>query len=241
MTTTIDRTLGDLVADVPQLAPALDRLGLDYCCHGDRTVAEAATAAGLDAATVTTALDAVLAVVEAAGGTGAGGLDNGWTSLDAAALADHIEATHHVYLHRELPELDALVDKVATVHGDRHPELAEVRRLFAALHAELEPHLAKEERVLFPAIRALAAGQREFPFGTVDNPIRAMQREHDGAGELLAQLRATTGGYAVPADGCASYHALYERLEALELDTHLHIHKENHRLFALALELSGAA
>jgi regulator of cell morphogenesis and NO signaling len=229
--TIIDRTLGDLVAEHPAVAPTLDRLGLDYCCHGDRTVAEAADVAGLDIAAVVDALDGVDGDALAAG-------DNAWTSLDVAALADHIESTHHAYLHAELPEVVALADKVRTVHGSRHPELAEVAHLVDAVAADLEPHLVKEERILFPAIRAIAGGQREFPFGSVSNPIRVMSQEHDAAGELLARLRAVTSGYAVPADGCASYQSLYQRLEALELDTHLHIHKENHSLFPRAIEAS---
>lgn len=97
----------------------------------------------------------------------------------------------------------------------------------------------KEERVLFPAIHALARGEREFGFGTVANPIRMMLSEHDRAGDLLAELRTATDGYAVPADACASYQTLYERLDTLEADTHLHIHKENHVLFPAALRLSG--
>jgi regulator of cell morphogenesis and NO signaling len=206
--TIIDRTLGDLVAERPGVAPTLDRLGLDYCCHGDRTIAEAAEVAGLDVAAVVDALDAAPAS-DLRG-------DTAWTSLDVAALAD----------------------KVRTVHGSRHPELDEVAHLVDAIAADLEPHLLKEERILFPAIRAIAGGQREFPFGSVENPIRAMSSEHDAAGDLLARLRAVTSGYAVPADGCASYQSLYQRLEALELDTHLHIHKENHSLFPRAIEAS---
>jgi len=229
--TIIDRTLGDLVAERPAVAPALDRLGLDYCCHGDRTIAEAAAVAGLDVSSVVDALDAV----GAADDTG----ETAWTALALDALADHIESTHHAYLHAELPELVALATKVLSVHGERHAELAAVRRLVDAVVADLEPHLLKEERILFPAIRALAAGQREFPFGAVENPIRVMAQEHDAAGELLAELRAVTSGYAVPADACASYTSLYERLEALELDTHLHIHKENHSLFPRAIAAQG--
>jgi regulator of cell morphogenesis and NO signaling len=228
--TIIDRTLGDLVAERPGVAPTLDRLGLDYCCHGDRTIAEAAEVAGLDVAAVVDALDAAPAS-DLRG-------DTAWTSLDVAALADHIESTHHAYLHAELPDVVALADKVRTVHGSRHPELDEVAHLVDAIAADLEPHLLKEERILFPAIRAIAGGQREFPFGSVENPIRAMSSEHDAAGDLLARLRAVTSGYAVPADGCASYQSLYQRLEALELDTHLHIHKENHSLFPRAIEAS---
>jgi regulator of cell morphogenesis and NO signaling len=158
-----------------------------------------------------------------------------WAALEPAELADHIVATHHAYLHEELPLLDALAAKVLAVHGDRHLELQEVRQLVAAVRADLEPHLMKEERVLFPAVRALVGGRRDFPFGSIANPVRMMEVEHDRAGQLLADLRRATNHYSVPTDGCASYRSLYERLDRLEHDTHVHIHKENHVLFPAAV------
>ena len=227
MTVTATRTLGELVAEAPGRAAVLDRLGLDYCCHGQRTLADACTEAGLEHDAVAAAL--VAAVPEP--------VDH---PTEPAALADHIEATHHAYLHAELPELDALAAKVVGVHGERHPELAEVHRLIVALRADLEPHLLKEERVLFPAIRALVGGASDFPFATVQNPVRMMSMEHDRAGELLAALRDASGGYRVPEDACASYRSLYERLAALEADTHRHIHLENNVLFPAAVALEDA-
>jgi regulator of cell morphogenesis and NO signaling len=221
-------TLGDLVAENPATARTLDRLGLDYCCHGQRTLASACAEAGLDPVMVAAELDGI-----------APAGDRSWTELDAPALADHIVESHHVYLKEELPLVDGLAEKVLGVHGERHPELGQVRALVSALRADLEPHLLKEERILFPAIHELAGGRREFPFGSVANPVRMMLLEHDQAGDLLATLRTVTGGYAVPADGCASYRSLYQRLEALEMDTHLHIHKENHTLFPAALQMAG--
>ncbi len=220
-------TLAEIVTENPAAARVLDGFGLDYCCHGGRTLAVACDAAGLAPDVVT----AKLADVEP-------GVDIGWTALRAPALADHIVETHHRYLHEELPLLDALAAKVLAAHGGRHPELAKVRRLVAAVRADLEPHLLKEERILFPAIHQLATGRTEFPFGTVANPIRMMIAEHDRAGELLAELRIATGAYSVPPDGCTSYRSLYDRLAALEEDTHLHIHKENHVLFPDALRLA---
>jgi len=115
-----------------------------------------------------------------------------------------------------------------------------IRKITTSMWAELEPHLLKEERVLFPAIRALAGGARDFPFGLVRNPIRMMSLDHDRAGDLLAELRAATDGYRVPDDGCASYHSLYERLERLETDTHRHIHLENNVLFPAAMAVEDA-
>lgn len=221
------RSLGALVAESPARARVFDRLGLDYCCHGDRSLAEATRAAGLDADAVVAALaESTPVTPEAAPIAG-----------DPVGLIDDIVNGHHAFLWEELPALVALAAKVEEVHGSRHPELATVHRMVVALRADLEPHMFKEERVLFPAVRLLVEGQRQFGFGPIDNPIGMMRLEHEQAGDLLEELRRTTDGYTVPTDGCASYEALYRRLEHLEEDTHLHIHKENNVLFPLASAL----
>ncbi len=224
-----ESTLADLVAGNAGAARVFERNGLDYCCHGDRTLAAAAAEAGIEVAPIAAELAALTPDQQP------------WTKLGLADLADHIVMTHHAYLHEELPLLDALADKVATVHGANHPELVEARRLVAEIKADLEPHLAREEAVLFPAIHALVDGRREFPFGSFDNPVKVLIGEHEATGELLEQLRKVTGNYALPADACASYTSLFQRLEALESDTHTHIHKENYVLFPGAIEMASEA
>jgi regulator of cell morphogenesis and NO signaling len=230
----IDPTLAAIVNEDPAAARILERHQLDYCCGGRRTLEQACTDRGIDPSTVRADLEASPATAPAE-----------WAGLPPAELVDHLEATHHQYLHDELPRLTALVRKVVDGHGDRHPELHQVETTYASLRADLEPHLMKEERVLFPMIRELAAARTipTFHCGSLANPIRMMLLEHDRAGELLASLHVTTDGYRPPADACASYHALYVDLEALEADTHLHVHKENNVLFpaVLALEHDLAA
>jgi regulator of cell morphogenesis and NO signaling len=225
-------TLGELVTISPALAGPLERLGLDYCCGGQRTLRDAAADAGLDLDAVTAQLGAV--EVPPA--------PEAWASMGPAELVDHLEATHHTYLWSALPRLDALSAKVESVHAERHTELHDVRRLVLEIRSELEPHLAKEEQVLFPMVRTLAAATvaPSFHCGTLRNPISVMLVEHDRAGELLADLRAATGGYTTPGDGCASYQALYDGLAELEADTHLHVHKENNLLFPAVLALESA-
>jgi regulator of cell morphogenesis and NO signaling len=224
--TTIEptRTLAELVTTRPNLAAPLDALGLDYCCGGRRTLAAAVTAAGLE-------LDAVIARLEEAAAEQPGEVD--WAGLDPAGLVDHLESTHHAYLDQALPRLTALAEKVAGVHGARHPELHQVRGLVDALRTDLEPHLRREEQVLFPMIRQLVAAHEppRFHCGSLENPITVMLAEHDHAGELLADLRAATGGFEAPADACRSYRALFDGLAELEADVHLHVHKENNVLF----------
>jgi regulator of cell morphogenesis and NO signaling len=223
-------TLAALVTAHPALATVFGSLGLDYCCGGRRTLADAVASGGLD-------LDTVLAGLASEAETEPVVDAEDWTAMPPSALVDHLEATHHAYLREALPRATALADKVASVHAERHPELNLVARLVADVRAELEPHLLKEERILFPMIRELGASTPtpQFHCGSLANPIRVMEFEHDRAGELLAQLRAATSGYAVPDDGCASYHALYIALAELEADTHLHVHKENNLLFPAVL------
>jgi regulator of cell morphogenesis and NO signaling len=225
-----DPTLGDMVTANPSVSRVFEQYQLDYCCGGAQPFSEACAAAGIDPATVLADL-AELEEQPAAE----------WASMPPGELVDLLEATHHVYLKAELPRLTALLDKVVGVHGGRHPELLDVQTSYEQLRAELEPHLAKEEQVLFPMIRELqdATSTPDFHCGNLDSPIRVMQFEHDQAGELLARLRELTGDYTPPADGCGSFQALYAGLADLEADTHQHIHKENNVLFPNVLEMEA--
>jgi regulator of cell morphogenesis and NO signaling len=161
------------------------------------------------------------------------------SDLDPSSMVQHIETVHHRYLWDELPRLGVLVDEVLAAHGQRHPELGRVGECFAALRADLEPHLLKEERVLFPSIGelVLASSRPTFHCGRISNPISVMMLEHDRADELLAQLATTTDNYRAPADACASYQALYDGLAQLDADVHSHIHEENNVLFPAVVRL----
>lgn len=224
-TITPETLVGDVVTGDPRRTRVLDRYGIDYCCGGRRTLSEAA--AGAD-------LDRLLADLDLSDPADA----PEWTTMDMPTLAAHIVDVHHAYLWEEMPLMQALAEKVAGVHGGRHAELAEVRRLTESLVAELSSHLSREEQVLFPAIAQFYAteGPVEFPFGRLAEPIGVMLAEHDEAGRILAEIREVSGGYTVPADGCGSYTALYAGLEEMENDLHLHIHKENNVLFPRVLQ-----
>ena len=223
-------TLARLVAETPAFAITLDRVGLDYCCGGDQRFDEACARAGLDPDVVAAQLESAPHRSDA----------HACADLTPSELITHLLDVHHTYLHEELPALDALAVKVVAAHGERHPELHEVHELITALADDLEPHMMKEERVLFPAIQRLTEGPPEFPFGSINNPIRMMSLEHERAGALLAHLRDATHGYEAPADGCASYRALYERLAAVDHDTRVHIFEENHLLFPQVSALEEA-
>ncbi|MEZ4388512.1 MAG: iron-sulfur cluster repair di-iron protein [Candidatus Krumholzibacteriia bacterium] len=227
--------VGDLAASQPALIPILDSLGIDFCCGGQRSLADAARAAGQDP-------DSVLRALAAGRPEGADEPAVDWRQADLSTLVDHIVSRHHDYLRQALPRISDLMITVLRAHGENHPELAAVSRQFQALRNELSDHLLKEERVLFPLIQSMAATRSldGNHCGSVTNPIGVMEFEHDNAGEALRNLRVWTGGYTPPADACPTYRALLRDLADLERDLHEHIHKENNILHprAVALEAS---
>lgn len=231
MSVTTTALLGDLVTEDPRRAHVLEELGIDYCCNGQRPLEEAAHAAGLEAADVAARLDLPEHTPT----------PTATDPRDNAALAHEIVDTHHAYLWEEMPRLQALVDKVHGVHGNRHPEMARVKEAYTAAVADLDPHMTREERVLFPAISKLERAQApvSFPFGSLATPIEQMLAEHDVVGELFKEIRALTGGYTPPEDSCGSYRAMMAGLEEMELDLHQHIHKENNILFPRVLEMEA--
>lgn len=160
-------------------------------------------------------------------------------ALSLTELTEHIERIHHAYLHTELPRLEKLVTKVATVHGDKEPRLVQTKDIFLPLSAELATHLIKEEQILFPMIRQLEASPTlpTFHCGTVANPVHRMEFEHEEAGVALAQLRQLTDDYTPPEWACNTYRAMLDALHTFEQDMHQHVHKENNVLFPRAIAL----
>jgi regulator of cell morphogenesis and NO signaling len=234
MTITTTKTVGEIAAAIPGCTRELEKLGIDYCCGGSRTLDQACVEAKLPVQEVLERLK------KSADAAAQNPPTEDWQSKPLADLIAHIKATHHVFVRTECPRIQALGEKVAGVHGQNHPELLQVQEQFAALSGELAIHLMKEEQILFPYLvrmeECILAAEPAPPamFGTVMNPIGMMMQEHDGAGEALRSLRSITKDYAVPPDACISYRTLYEALRGFEADLHQHIHLENNILFPRA-------
>ena len=230
-------TVGDIVATDFRAAGVFEQFGVDFCCGGRRSLAEACHAATVDPDAVIRALDALPPPI--------GGEDD-MTQWPVEHLIDHIVSTHHGYVRSALPLIARYLARLEEVHGARHPELTRVRTHFERISVELSQHMLKEERVLFPYIAELAArdehcGRVPSPFGTVENPIRMMEREHREAADELWAIRELTQGFAAPADGCTTYAVCMAELTRFEADLHRHVHLENNVLFPRAIELESAA
>ncbi len=227
----LNQSVGEIVAVNPSLWKLFEHYHIDYCCHGDKPLAEACREKGLDP-------EAVLSEIENLP-TGKDQVQTELLKMTLTELANHIEQTHHVYLYRELPELISLAGRVTATHAARDTRLHQVLQGVTLLQSELMNHLAKEEQILFPMIRELEASNSlpSFHCGSVGNPIRQMLTEHDDASELLQKLRRLTDGYQSPEWACRSMQTLFTQLQNLEHDLHRHIHKENTILFPAAIAL----
>lgn len=231
-------TLGSIVADDYRAGAVLDGFGLDFCCDGKRTLEEACRAHAVP-------IDAVVSALEQLGPATAPS-DTPDASWAADALCRFIVDRHHRYVRTQLPVISSHLAKLSDVHGARHPELLTIAQHFQAIADELTMHLMKEEEILFPFIRALARAEAEGAsappnmFGTVMNPIRMMEAEHQSAGNELELVRALTGNFTAPADGCATYRVCFEELAAFDRDLRTHIHLENNILFPKAVALEAA-
>src|ERR1035441_5603159 len=187
MTLTTTRTVGEIAAEMPGTTREFEKLGIDYCCGGSRTLGEACAAANIS-------IDEALARLEKSAESNRFDAKQDWQKQLLADLISHITGTHHAFVRTESPRIEALAAKVAGVHGKNHPELLQVKDVFSALAAELSVHLMKKEQILFPYVQRMEesalAGETAPPamFGTVLNPVRMMMQEHDGAGDLLRTL-----------------------------------------------------
>ncbi len=237
MSVSTARTVRELALEIPEATRIFEKIGIDYCCGGGKSLEQACAAANLSVDEVIDSLELAEEAVRTKQ------KDRNWQAEPLADLVAHIIGTHHKYTREEIARLGPLLDKVVSVHGKNHPELLQVRAAFRALAQELTTHMMKEEAVLFPYIVRMeeALIQKEPvlppPFGSVQNPVGMMMHEHDAAGDALRAMRQASAGYTSPGDACISYQTLYKALADFEKDLHQHIHLENNILFPRAVEM----
>ncbi len=230
-------TLKEIVTHDYRAAAVFEKYSLDFCCRGGATLDQACVERGLDKEAVLSDVRQVI--------TDTASADETWNNLSPSVLIDHIIAVHHAFVRRMIPVLRAHTVKIREVHGERHPELAVIAAHFDTVAADMEQHMMKEEAILFPYIKMLdeAAQHGEaiapMPFGSVGNPIRMMEMEHQAAGDEMYAIRALSSTYTPPPDGCTTYRVTYQELSEFERDLHQHVHLENNVLFPAAIALEA--
>lgn len=233
METFIDKKIGKIVADNFRTAKVFTEYGIDFCCKGGVKLSDACSTRGLNLDEVVEKLQLIMQAAD----------QSPYREMTLTQLIDHIVRVHHKYVEETIPALKFYLEKIERVHGDRHPELIPIREEFFAAADALTLHMKKEEFILFPYIKAMEeARDNGFPlskphFGTIQNPIRMMEEEHDTEGERFRRIDALTHNYTFPTDACQTYRVAFSMLQEFEQDLHTHIHLENNLLFPKALVL----
>lgn len=232
---TTNLTLKEIVIQKPESAVLFEKYGLDFCCKGGKTLKDACEAKGLNYNAIEKEISDLLNKINA--------IDADFDKMELDKLIENILSVHHSYVKEIMPVISAHTQKVARVHGERHPEVVEIAKLFEKVKCELEQHMLKEEHILFPYIKSLAEAKRNGteavmpPFGTIQNPIRMMEMEHEFAGDGMEQIRELSKTFSPPQDACTTYRVSFMELNKFEKDLHLHIHKENNILFPKAIAI----
>ena len=226
------KTLAQIVTEDHRTAAVFEKYNLDFCCKGKRPLDQACTEQKVDVNMVLSDITSVI----------------GSTPLNKAAfsmytptqLVDYILNTHHAYSKRELPLILQYLQKVASKHGGRHPELLQIFDLFGELKSEMETHMEKEEVEIFPRVKKLGYGNSngdQEDRVLIKEMISMMESEHDHAGNLVAQIKKLTNNYQPPEDACTTYWLSFVSLDAFERDLHHHVHLENNILVPKVLAI----
>ncbi|MBW7889032.1 MAG: iron-sulfur cluster repair di-iron protein [Bacteroidetes bacterium] len=228
-------TVKEIVTQNFQTAAIFEKYSLDFCCRGGKTIEQACAEKGLDAASIINELSAVSA--------GAAADYSRFTEWPLDFLSMYIIINHHTYVRNVLPTLFAHTQKVSTVHGANHPEVVKIAEIFDRVAADLQKHMQMEEQILFPYIRQLLDAQQgkrmltRAPFGSIVNPIRTMEEEHQVSGDDMYEIRRLSSDYVPPEDSCMTYRISFQELQEFERDLHQHVHLENNILFPKAIQL----
>ena len=233
MNNQITKSLAQIVNDNHKAASVFEKYDLDFCCKGKRSLQDACIEKALPVEKLLSELQAVNDNCE---------VPVDFQKMTLTQLADYIVTKHHAYVKAEMPQIFSYLQKVATKHGDRHPEMRKVFELFSVIKKEMEEHMDKEELILFPRIEvaeegALAEKTANMNVFYIQHPIQMMEAEHEKAGQLMTEIRELTGNYTPPNDACTTYRLSFAELRAFESDLHQHVHLENNILFPRAIEL----
>ncbi len=222
-----NQKIGDIVAKFPNAADIFKKYKIDFCCGGDRLLSTAIKEQGVSEEEVLERINTSYEMFK----NNISLKNRNWVEVPLDELVDQILNVHHAYLYENLPKISELTTKILRVHGEKHPKLSRVHKLFHIIKMELEAHLIEEETIQYPAIREYLINNREIDLNKAINIVEQLQDEHTGAGNILKELRKITNDYEVPANACTTYRLTYNKLEEMESDLFQHIHLENNILF----------
>ncbi|MFU8860450.1 MAG: iron-sulfur cluster repair di-iron protein [Cyclonatronaceae bacterium] len=220
-------TIAELVTADYRTAGVFRKFGLDFCCGGKKSVAEACEQKQLNTGEVLGEIEQVLSVPD--------GITPRFNAWSPELLIRYIIDNHHSYVREAIERIPYFINKVAARHGENHPWNIEIATHFAELCGEMTEHMASEENEVFPLIETYLRTKDPESRVRLEKLVDDMESEHSGAGALMARIRELSRQFTPPAGACNTYQVAYAELEAFERDLHQHVHLENNILFPKAL------
>jgi regulator of cell morphogenesis and NO signaling len=213
-------TIAEIVSDDISTASVFKKYQLDFCCGGGKTVENACKKANINVD------DVVRDLMNNKSKNEAPNLN--FKDWSAEFLADYIVYVHHTYVKQNLGVISEFAEKVASVHGQHDPRTIEIAKLFSNISSELTSHMAKEEGILFSAIKAKTENHH---FELDEKTISLLEDEHEEVGDLVKKIQELSDNFTTPEWACNTFKALYFKLEEFTSDLFQHIHLENNILF----------
>ena len=105
MVITSETPVRDIAVAMPTAIPMLERIGIDYCCHGQHTLTEACARKDIALAPVLEELDKLQP-------QSTGSEESRWAHAPLKELSEHIVKRHHAYTREHLKLIDTLMAKV---------------------------------------------------------------------------------------------------------------------------------
>lgn len=230
-------TVCEMVRSDYRLADVFKKWGINYCCGGNQTIAEACQRQGLDL----TKLENELQTVQQ-GNSLLRALPFAEWPVDF--LVDYITYVHHQYLKTTGPKLEHALAAFVKGHDAKYPHLREVHGLLKKLLTVATEQMQYEEETLFPYIRQVYnAVKRNESYGPL--LIRTMRKSlaeetatlQPQLLHLLDELRSATHQYQFAPDACTNHQVLYHKLQEFDTDLVQHNHLENNILLPEVLRL----
>lgn len=231
---TTDKTIGEIVAEDYRTARIFEQHGIDFCCGGKVKLSAICREKGIDTASLLQEIEAVKAAPVERGAN--------YAAWDLSFLADYIINTHHSYLKENTAQIAAYANKIASVHGEHHPEVIQIAAIFEKIATDMMAHLREEEEVFFPAIRRIEAAKKAGnqpeakDVELIRTSLETLYQEHEEIGDAVHKIRSLSNEYAIPGDVCNTFMLAYQMLREFEDDLHKHVHLENNILFPKSAE-----
>src|SRR3982751_1766856 len=114
-------TVRDLALQLPQSTRLFEKLKIDYCCGGNRSLNEACASAGIE-------IDQLIEMLETVNAPQS--ISQDFQNFSLPELIRYILDTHHVFTRKEMVRIESLFGKVVSAHGQNHSELHNAATLF---------------------------------------------------------------------------------------------------------------